>query len=222
MSRSSKRIFCCKLKTSKDGSSLHTKFVSANKLEQLQQQQNDDLSTIYFGDFDPVQEYQYDKIKTLTLFAASPRKMNQNMPTAFHVVHPHLDCKPLRVMVVPGKHISVDVWSEDNPNGKMFHTLKRWKWCNLSNPRKGFAVAVFRRTLGTLDEYRFKIHCHVPAEDERKVKQHPIKIANPSLLRRIHRKPAKMAIQVPHIDGSRTIEVRVKSIAIFGGLGAVY
>ena len=152
-SKRSKRCFVVKLKCSKEGSTLHSKFVPEAQLKTLQMKQRQDPSNIYFG-FDGVREYSYDttkSMKTLFLFAAAPHQINRNVTTTLHVVHPNLAFKPLRVFIRPRRDISVDVWSKGNPKGKMFHTIKRWKWNNLpSDPFKGFAVAVFRRSTGPI------------------------------------------------------------------------
>ena len=167
-------------------STLSTKFVSLNLLNRVQQKEKADSSVIYFGDHEPVKEYQYGK-DTLTLFAASPLRISEKCKSAFMVKNPHLNCKPLRVLVRPEKYISVDIWSEDNLNGKMFSTLKRWKWGNLSKPRKGFAVAVMKSTVGNREKYRFKIKCH--AEPNESVS--PVTEPEPKVERKVSTRKAK-------------------------------
>lgn len=224
MSKSNKSIFVCKLECSGNGSTLRTKFVSNKELNRLRRkQENNNQSTLYFGEHDRVQEFAYDtakSIKTLFLFAACPKYINPNTSTALHMIHPHFPSKPLRIFIKPRVEITVDVMDYDYStgkaiDGKLFRTVKRWKWGNLPDPYEGFAVAVFRRTRGGKDKYRFKIHCHETTDDMAQANNDPIIIGNPSELNRIHRQPHKIGI--PEYTPSGKVRVKwvtIKSVAI--------
>ena len=223
MSSSRKGTFVCKLDCSSDGSTLSTSLVSDKQLKRIRQKQQNTQKTLYFGEHDRVQEFSYDTktvMKTLFLFAVAPEYINRNTTTALHMVHPHLPFKPLRIFIRPRVDISVDVMDYDYSTGKaiggkMFHTVKRWEWASLPDPSKGFAVAVFRRTHDSSDEYRFKIHCHETTDNMAQTNNDPIIIGNPDRLKRIHRKPQKYGIAEYGPSGKKRVKyVTVKSWAI--------